>query len=467
VAPREALTRANQGEDDLKGSLYRPGYRAILYPRPKTLTGEDRVMPGALAADPKTGRLFIASMKLGELFVLHDPHDNGRDARFEDYAHGLFQDAFGLLHEGDALHVLHRRNITRITESRHDGVADTFERVAALPNTVAVSYDWGYGLLRDRHGGFLVSFAPHANKTIPGSGSLIRVTPSQAGSPRIEEVAFGFRNSVGWTAGPEKEVFFTDNQGEWVATNKLCQVIPGRYYGYPNTEQLQHTKKPMGKTAVWVPYDWARSLNGVCYDNTGGRFGPFAGQFFIAELMTGGAIIRACVEKVNGEYQGACFPFWGRGLLGPLVLTFDPKGRLFVGSITMPGWMGQPDRGAMYRIEYTGEVPFEIHSIRVLPRGFRLQFTTPLDPGTARDLASYGIEHYRYEYTGAYGSPELDRTRLPVERVEVADDGLTVDVTTAPLVRERVYAITARGVRSAGGKELVHPVGVYTLNAIP
>ena len=29
------------------GSLIRPGYRAIAYPRPKTASGEDRVMPGA------------------------------------------------------------------------------------------------------------------------------------------------------------------------------------------------------------------------------------------------------------------------------------------------------------------------------------------------------------------------------------------------------------------------------------
>jgi hypothetical protein len=73
----------------------------------------------------------------------------------------------------------------------------------------------------------------------------------------------------------------------------------------------------------------------------------------------------------------------------------------------------------------------------------------------------------RQEYTGAYGSPELDRTRLGVERVEVAADGRSVELYTGPLVTDRVYRIQAPGVRSAGGAALVHPEGAYTLNEIP
>ena len=41
------------------------------------------------------------------------------------------------------------------------------------------------------------------------------------------------RNPLGWCAGPDGEVFFTDNQGEWVATNKLCHVAEGRVLRLP------------------------------------------------------------------------------------------------------------------------------------------------------------------------------------------------------------------------------------------
>jgi cbb3-type cytochrome oxidase cytochrome c subunit len=445
----------------IEGSLERPGYRAIAYPRPKTITGEDRVMPVALAAHPKDGRVFVASMKTGELFVVRDPNDNGKDARFDNYAHGLFQECLSMLADSEALYVLHRRNLTRIPHA--DTAADRFERVVGLPHGIADTYDYGYGLARDKSGAFIYTYAPYANATMPGSGSALRLVPGK----KPQEVGFGFRNPLGWCSGPDGEVFFTDNQGEWVPTNKLCHLSEGRFYGFPNPAQREHTKKPAGKTAVWVPYGWAKSINGMAYDSSGGKFGPFAGQIFLAELMFGGAIVRANVEKVNGEYQGACFPFWGQGLLGPVTLAFDPKGRLWVGGITEPGWMAQPDRGALFRIDYTGKLPFEMKSIHVLPRGFRIVFTAPVAPATARDAASYRIEHYRYEVTGAYGSPELDRTHLPIERIEIAADGLSAELITTPLVKDRVYMIQAKGVKSAKGETLVHSTGAYTLNEIP
>jgi mono/diheme cytochrome c family protein len=445
-----------------EGSLERPGYRAIAFPRAKLVSGEDRILPAALAVRPVDGTLFVASLKTGELFAIHDPRGNTRNARLEKYG-GLFQDAFGMLAEDDGLYVLHRRNLTRITEARGNGRADRFDRIAALPHGVADTYDYAYGLVRDRGAAFVFSYAPYANTGMSGSGGVLRLEPGQA--PR--EVAYGMRNPIGWCAGPDREVFFTDNQGEWVATNKLCHVQEGRFYGFPNPAQKQHATRPAARPAVWVPYGWARSINGVAYDDTGGRFGPFAGQFFLAELMFGGALIRADVEKVNGVYQGACFPFWGKGLLGPVSLAFDRRGHLYVGGITEPGWMAQPDRGALYRIDFTSAVPFEMRSIHARPRGFQIALTRPASQESARRSDSYRVEHFRYEYTGAYGSPELDRTTVAIEHVDVAPDGSTIELMTAPLVKDRVYMIRADGVRSTERERLVHDAGAYTVNEVP
>src|SRR5207247_494686 len=110
-APLEAAAVQDPGK--VEGSLEQPGYRAIAYPRPKTASGEDLVMPGAIAADPRDGRVFVASMKRGELFVIRDPDDTGKNAKFEDYAGGLFQEAYSMVAESGALYVLHRRNLTK------------------------------------------------------------------------------------------------------------------------------------------------------------------------------------------------------------------------------------------------------------------------------------------------------------------------------------------------------------------
>jgi len=112
-------------------------------------------------------------------------------------------------------------------------------------------------------------------------------------------------------------------------------------------------------------------------------------------------------------------------------------------------------------------VPFEMKTIRVRPRGFKIEFTKPVDPKTAADPRSYHLEHYRYEITGAYGSPELDRTSVAIEHIEVAADGRSAELTTSPLVKDRVYLIEARDVKSAAGEGLVNPIGAYTLNEVP
>src|SRR3989442_5485008 len=62
--------------------------------------------------------------------------------------------------------------------------------------------------------------------------------------------------------------------------------------------------------------------------------------------------------------------------------------------------------------------------IRRPPRSTLFPYTTLF---RSRDATSYSMEHYRYEYTGAYGSPELDRTRVAVERINLSADGRAVE----------------------------------------
>ena len=178
-------------------------------------------MPGAVAVRPKDGQVFVASMKTGELFALRDPTGDGKNARFENYGHGLFQDALSMMAEDDGL----VRPAPPQPDEDHrvpssQGSADTFDRVAALPHGVADTYDMAYGLARDTAAATGSSATPPTpTRRCPAAGGAIRLTP---GKP-AEEIAYGMRNPLGWCAGPEGEIFFTDNQGDWVGDQ---QALP-------------------------------------------------------------------------------------------------------------------------------------------------------------------------------------------------------------------------------------------------
>ena len=67
--------------------------------------------------------------------------------------------------------------------------------------------------------------------------------------------------------------------------------------------KLRRRKMP----AVQFPQnDMAGSVAQPLLDTTDGKFGPYAGQFLVAE-WTYPRILRADLEKVGGEYQGSCF----------------------------------------------------------------------------------------------------------------------------------------------------------------
>ena len=61
--------------------------------------------------------------------------------------------------------------------------------------------------------------------------------------------------------------------------------------------------------AVVFPYiRMGRSISGFMVDRTGGKFGPFENQIFIGDFSLS-VMMRATTEKINGVWQGACYPF--------------------------------------------------------------------------------------------------------------------------------------------------------------
>ncbi len=193
-----------------------------------------------------------------------------------------------------------------------------------------------------------------------------------------------------------------------------------------------------------------QSASGIDCDLSGGKFGPFAKQLFVGD-QTHSTVMRVFLEKVNGRYQGACFPFRSGFGSGNVPMRFAPDGSLIVGG-TNRGWGSRgPKPFALERLVWTGKTPFEIHEMHAKPDGFELTFTQPVDPKTAGDPKSYSMKTFTYIYRAEYGSPEVDQTTPTIDRV----DGRRRRQERAA-VRERVaggpHPRPERGGRAFGGR---------------
>jgi len=286
-------------------------------------------------------------------------------------------------------------------------------------------------------------------------------------------------------------MFFTDNQGDHVAVCKLSHLKPGVFHGQPvGLQSCDHPlatfKRPsknypklgipwaeavkvnphLQPPAVWFPYPhMGRSHSDVQCDQTGGRFGPFAKQLFVGD-QGGAFIVRVFLEKIGGEYQGACFPFRRGFQSGVLRMCWGKDGSMFVGG-TNRGWGGGSRPYCLQRIVWTGKVPFEIHEMRARPDGFLLTFTAPVDPKTAGDVTSYSMRSWTYNYHSDYGDKPRDESALTIESAKPGADGRSVRLVIKGLKPHYVHALRTAGVRSTSGLPLLHPEGYYTLTRIP
>ncbi len=203
----------------------------------------------------------------------------------------------------------------------------------------------------------------------------------------------------------------------------------------------------------------------VC-DQSKGKFGPFENQLFVAD-QSHSNIARVFLEEVNGIRQGVVFPFlkgFKSGLIGG---RMNEQGQLFAGGSDR-GWGSTGGKPFDFeRVQWTGQVPFEVHEMRAKPDGFELTFTEPVSEKTAADMASYRMREFTYIYREEYGSPEVDEIIPKITKAVVSADKKSVRLTVEPLTRGHIHELHLDGVKSARDEPLLHPVGYYTLNEIP
>lgn len=456
-------------------------YTLVDIPLPKDLAVE----AGSFEVMPDEQRLAIATRR-GDIFLADGVFKKHPEPKFKKFASGL-DEVFGMSYQDGSFIVNQQAEVTRITDNDGDGRADRFDTLSDVWG-FRNYHEFAFGSKPDPEGNIWVALclSESYNSKVPFRGWCLKITPDGKTVP----VCSGIRSPCGIGPNEHGVMFYAESQGPWNGSCSLKVLEPGGFMGHPvsfnwydlapemgpapvkpdSPSRLETERKRVKELvpyAVVFPYKrMGRSISGFMVDRTGGKFGPFENQIFIGDFSLG-VVMRATTEKVNGVWQGACYPFREGFDTGLLAVQFTPNGNLIAGG-TNRGWpVRGPKAYAVQRLDWTGLVPFEMKEITAQPKGFRITFTKPVERKTASDPATYQLKTFTHMYRQAYGSPEVDQTTPVATTATVSDDGLSVLVDVDGLVQGHVHDFHLPRMRSADAEQLLHASAYYTLNEIP
>jgi cytochrome c551/c552 len=466
---------------------------------------------GGLCTMPD-GNLAIATRR-GDVYIVENP--TSPKPYFRKFASGLHE-LLGIAYKNGSLYVAQRGELTRLQDANMDGKADIFETIYAWPLS-GNYHEYSYGPKIAPDGSFYVTLNLgfgdvwwSGTSFVPWRGWALHIFEDG----RMEPWATGLRSPCGISM-IDGELFYTDNQGDWMGSGSIMPVKKGAFLGNPGgllwtnmpnsplklTQEAifskvnpriefsedgrrakpENIEKESFKTladikkevpelqmpAVWLPHGVLGISNSEIVKIPKGVFGPFEEQLLVGDQGQS-KISRVFMEKVKGELQGCAWDFRSGFQSGVLRMSWANDGSLFVGE-TNRGWgsAGEANEG-MQRLYWNSFMPFEMKTVKAMPDGFEIEFTKPIDKKKAANLSSYLVESFNYKYTPVYGSPPVNLKKCPVKGVKVSEDGLTVRIIVGDLRQYYIHKISLDGIRDQDSSySLVHSTAYYTLNNIP
>lgn len=454
------------------------------------------------------------STRRGDVFIVQNP--SSQRPFFKKFASGMHE-VLGLAYKDGALYCAQRGELTKLIDTNMDGKADVYETVYAWPIT-GNYHEYSYGPKIAKDGSFFVTLnctCPpswwHMQSKAPWRGWALHIQEDGT----MEPWAAGMRSPCGISM-IDGDLFYTDNQGDWVGSGSIMPVRKGAFMGHPAsliwsgmpnspvkvTQQEVYAKNPpppiefdkdgqeikpensvtakfvteyeikkyipdLQLPSVWLPHGILGISTSEIVKIPDGTYGPFEGQLLVCDQGQS-MIDRVFMEKVNGEYQGAAWAFRSGFQSGIVRLAWGKDGSLFTGE-TSRGWgsAGEASEG-LQRLVWNNRIPFEMRAIRAMPDGFEIEFTKPVNKKYAEDLASYSVESFIYKYQGVYGSPPVNSEKCTVKGVRVSADGMKARIIVDNLRRYYIHTITLNGIQEMENSySLIHPTAYYTLNNIP
>ncbi len=428
------------------------------------------------------------STRRGEIWLIGNPQSS--QPTFRRYASGLHE-PLGLAYRNGSFYTTQRAELTKLTDTNQDGCADVFRTLYTWPLS-GNYHEYSYGPLFLPDGDMLVtlnlSWVGEGASLSKWRGWMLKISEDGEMTP----MATGLRSPAGFGFNADGDVFYAENQGDWIASGRITHLEQGDFAGNPaGLRWTSDAASPLKMKRSYVPdsvglmYDFAQnfssmklptvwfphtimgiSTSDIVTDTTAGAFGPFAGQLLVGD-QGHSKIMRVFLEKVNGEYQGACFAFKEGFASGLLRMRWGPDNALYVG-MTSRGWRSTgPEPFGLQRLRWTGKMPFEIKTMQAQSNGFLLEFTQPVDEATAALPQAYAMTSFTYKYHRTYGSEIINQQPCPVQRVEVSADRMSARLFVSGLREGYIHELKADGVRNRQNQPLLHAAAYYTLNNRP
>jgi hypothetical protein len=427
----------------------------------------------------KQGHVYVAT-RYGDVWT----YQNDTWTKFADGLH----EPTGLMCDDDGSIVVGQKpELTRLVDVDKDGVADDYIRIADGWEFHDNYHEFNFAPVKDKAGNYYGTL--NLGHGVPDALSLgamdsgggyrgwaYKVSKDGKFSP----FASGLRSPAGLGMSPKNELFFTDNQGDWVETSKLHLLEEGKFYGHPVTlrddpdfglAKVVENKKNFKmfddmreKPVVWIPHlEVANSPGNPEWDVSKGKFGPFENQIFIGD-QTQSNIFRVMLDKVNGKYQGAVINFIDGFQSGNIRLDFDTQGQLWVGQ-TARGWGAKGNKPfGLQKVVWNGETPFELLDMKLTKGGFKLTFTEPLNDKTV--LANhFNVHEYNYKYTNRYGSDKHNKKDLKVTSVTLSKDKKSAEIKL-DLTADKVVVVDFSKLRNSNKEKPSVTTVYYTLNQL-
>jgi cytochrome c551/c552 len=445
---------------------------------------------GGIATMPD-GRIAVSTRR-GEIWIIENPYQIGNHKTYyRRFASGMHE-ILGLAYDDGVFYCSQRGELTKVSDTDRDGIADLYEPVYQFQLS-GNYHEYTYGPVIDKNGDMWVTLnlawvGFGEGKFSKWRGWLVKISKDG----KLEPFAAGLRSPAGYSINQEGDIFYGENQGDWVGSGRVTHLAKGDFAGNPGglkwakepnspfkltLEEIPDNSEPMFEAAkkvknlklpaVWFPHAiMGISTSDILQDTTQGRFSPFPGQYFVADQGQS-KIMRMGLEKVNGVYQGFCINYREGFQSGILRERFGLDGSMFVG-MTSRGWgsTGKDDFG-LQRLVWNGQMPFEIQMIEAKSDGFEFSFTQPVDANSAKKALSYAIRSYIYEYHHQYGSPIVKLQDIKIKAIAISQDKKKVRLVMDGIRQYFIHEFKLPGLLNESGEPLLHETAYYTLNQIP